>query len=69
MIYQRVAAPHWENLVRALIEEHRRETQSRFAERLLADWRLEMPSFWQVVPKEMLNRLDQPLDAGAQRRA
>jgi glutamate synthase (NADPH/NADH) large chain len=52
-----------------LIEEHRRETQSRFAERLLADWRLEMPRFWQVVPKEMLNRLDQPLDAGAQRRA
>jgi glutamate synthase (NADPH/NADH) large chain len=44
-----------------MIEEHATETQSRFAGRLLNDWLLERGKFWQVVPKEMLNRLEQPL--------
>ena len=36
-------------------------TRSRFARRLLNDWTLERDKFWQVAPKEMLNRLAQPL--------
>ena len=30
-------------------------------QRLINDWALERDSFWQVVPKEMLSRLPQPL--------
>jgi len=61
VIWQRVATPHWESALRALVEEHARETQSRFAERLLTDWAHEVERFWQVVPKEMLGRLPAPL--------
>ena len=53
-----------------LVDEHVRETQSRFAARLLNDWALERGKFWQVVPKEMLTRLAHPLDdAAAEKRA
>jgi glutamate synthase (NADPH/NADH) large chain len=61
VIYQRIATPHYEALVRALLAEHVQETQSRFAERLLIDWTMEVGQFWQVVPKEMLGRLDHPI--------
>jgi len=61
VVWQRLAAPHWEGELKALVEEHARETQSRFAQALLADWAREIRHFWQVVPKEMLTRLLQPL--------
>ncbi len=61
VIYQRIQAPHWDAVVRRLIAEHGRQTQSRFAERLLNDWERERRHFWQVVPSEMLGRLEAPL--------
>ncbi|HEY5598059.1 MAG TPA: glutamate synthase large subunit [Kiloniellales bacterium] len=61
IIYQRIESKHWEGVVRELIAEHVRETQSRFAERLLIDWRRERTKFWQIVPNEMLSRLAHPL--------
>ncbi len=61
MIWQRIATPHWDGVLRDLVEEHVRETQSRFAEQLLVDWDRERERFWQVVPKEMLERLAEPL--------
>ena len=60
-MWQRLAAPYWERQLKALVEEHARETQSRFAQQLLVDWDREATRFWQVVPKEMLTRLPQPL--------
>jgi glutamate synthase (NADPH) large chain len=61
VVWQRLAAPHWESALKALVEEHARETQSRFAQALLADWARAVGHFWQVVPKEMLTRLPEPL--------
>ena len=61
MIWQRVETEHWEAVLHGLIAEHVKETQSKFAERLLIDWSLERDSFWQVVPKEIIPHLEQPL--------
>jgi glutamate synthase (NADPH/NADH) large chain len=70
VVCQRLESDHWETVLKALIEEHREETQSRFAERLLIDWRHERDRFWQVVPREMLAHLEHPLsDSEAARRA
>ena len=66
VIYQRVETAHWEGVLRDLITEHARETQSRFAEQLLIDWRHEKHHFWQIVPKEMLESLKHPLHAEAE---
>ncbi|MBT3926321.1 MAG: glutamate synthase large subunit, partial [Rhodospirillaceae bacterium] len=61
VIWQRIQSRHWEGVCRDLVREHYSETQSRFTERLLADWTLEAGNFWQICPKEMITRLDQPL--------
>ena len=61
VVYQRIETDYWEMLLRRMVSEHARETQSRFAERLLIDWRHERDKFWQVVPKEMVSRLSQPI--------
>jgi len=37
--------------------------------RLLNDWDREVGHFWQVVPKEMLTRLPQPLTVAQEKRA
>ncbi len=66
VIYQRMETEHWEDVARDLVTEHVRETQSRFAEQLLIDWRRERHRFWQVVPKEMLDRLEHPIGREAE---
>ena len=44
-----------------LVAEHARETQSRYAAQLLNDWELVRDRFWQVVPIEMIHRLEHPV--------
>ena len=63
VIVQRLASPHWEEHLRKLISEHAHETGSAFAEGILRDWDRMRGLFWQVCPKEMVGRLDQPLQA------
>ena len=65
VIYQRIETAHWEAIFKDLVVRHRQETQSRFAERLLIDWRHECDKFWQVVPKEMIDRLEHPVTEAA----
>ena len=61
VVYHRIQSPHWQKLLRDLVVEHYRETQSRYAERLLVDWDRELRRFWHVVPKEMLDKLEHPV--------
>ena len=61
VIWQRVEAAWWNDLLVSLIEEHAAETGSRHARRILQQWETERLRFWQVCPKEMVNRLKQPL--------
>jgi glutamate synthase (NADPH) large chain len=65
VIYQRIAVPHYEDMLRGLIEEHVKETGSRFAEELLNAWERTLGKIWQVVPKEMLSRLAVPVTPAA----
>jgi len=61
VVYQRLASRHWENVARELVAAHFQATQSAYAERLLADWELEIGRFWQICAKEMVSRLGHPL--------
>jgi glutamate synthase (NADPH) large chain len=63
VIHQRIQTPYWEGLLRGMIETHARETQSRFAERLLIDWDREVGRFWQVIPREMIGQYEEPIFA------
>ncbi len=61
VLWQRVGHPHWESVLRGLVERHAAETSSRYAEMLLLDWPRTLLHFWQVVPKEYVKYLPVPL--------
>lgn len=61
IIWQRFGSEHWEQACKDLIALHAKETGSEFSKSLLAEWDLERGKFWQIVPKEMLSRLQHPL--------
>ncbi|MGL4542963.1 MAG: glutamate synthase large subunit, partial [Polymorphobacter sp.] len=69
VVHGRLRSAHWEGLLRAMIEEHAAETDSKWAAQLLLDWDRERHHFWQICPKEMLTRLQHPLDDMPQREA
>jgi glutamate synthase (NADPH/NADH) large chain len=68
VVWQRLESAHWEAHLKALIAEHAKETQSKFAARLISDWALERGRFWQVAPKEMVDKLDHPLSDKAKKK-
>jgi glutamate synthase (NADPH/NADH) large chain len=61
IIRQRIQVEHYEQLLKGLIEEHIAETQSRFARQLLNDWEMVRDKFWQIVPKDMIEKLEIPV--------
>jgi glutamate synthase (NADPH/NADH) large chain len=63
VVWQRIEPGHWEDQCRALVRRHVEETHSRWADQILRNWDVEKQNFWQVVPKEMLNRLEYPVSA------
>jgi glutamate synthase (NADPH/NADH) large chain len=61
VIWQRLEVEHYAEDLKALIQEHVSETQSKYAEHILLDWDRQVGHFWQVVPKEMVDRLEIPV--------
>jgi glutamate synthase (NADPH/NADH) large chain len=59
--WHRPGVPFYVDQLRGLIQEHAVATQSPLAARLLRDLDLELRRFWQVVPKEMLDKLEVPV--------
>jgi glutamate synthase (NADPH/NADH) large chain len=64
LMWQKVGTTHWEGVLRGLVEDHVRETSSQYAERLLHDWSRVRRRFWQIVPKEYVKYLSEPLSEG-----
>ena len=60
--WYRVRSPYWEGVLREMIETHRERTDSRRAMTILDQWETELQHFWQIVPHEMKNRLDHPVE-------
>ena len=65
IVWRRIGSAHWEARLIALLEAHVERTGSARARMLLASWPDARDAFWQVVPKEMLTRLEMPLDDSA----
>jgi glutamate synthase (NADPH/NADH) large chain len=56
-----LATPYWDGVLKGLVEEHAKETNSRYAAMLLHDWEQERAHFWQIVPKDYVKYLPQAL--------
>ncbi len=63
VIRQRIEVPFYEEKLKAMVEEHVKETQSRYAQEILLNWEFAVGRFWQIVPKEMLDKLEVPVTA------
>ena len=59
---RRIASVYWGGLLRSLVEEHVRQTESSLGSRVLNEWETELPKFWQVVPTEIVPMLEYPID-------
>jgi glutamate synthase (NADPH/NADH) large chain len=62
IIWQRLSSAHWEAVLKNLVRAHAVATDSGWSQSILDDWDRVRGKFWQVVPKEMLDRLAYPLD-------
>jgi glutamate synthase (NADPH/NADH) large chain len=63
VIWQRPEVPFYVEQLKGLLTEHVRQTQSPLGQRLLLDFDRELGNFRQVVPKEMLDKLEVPVAA------
>ena len=61
VIYQRIETSYWREVLKVLIGQHVKHTRSNHGERLLHSWENIEKNFWQVVPKEMLDKLEHPV--------
>ena len=61
VIWQIPETEYWKEYLKNLINEHYKETQSKIAEKILKNFNHELKNFIQVCPKEMLDKLTNPL--------
>jgi len=60
-VWQTPETDYWKNYLRNLINEHSQETQSEIAKTIIENFNNEVQNFKQVCPKEMLDKLINPL--------
>ena len=61
VIWQNVETTYWKNFLKKLILEHSKETDSQISKNLILDFENEIKNFVQVCPKEMLDKLENPI--------
>jgi glutamate synthase (NADPH/NADH) large chain len=62
IVWQRFGSSYWETKCKAMVAEHAVATDSKWAHTVLDDWDRWRGHFWQVCPKEMIERLPRPLN-------
>ena len=60
VVWQIPETDYWRGYLQELIEEHFKETGSKIANKIIANFNTEIKNFVQVCPKEMLNKLSHP---------
>ncbi len=61
VFYQQQMTKYWETFLLDKIKENFVETQSKHSKSIIDNWEKEKFLFWQVIPKEMVNKFDQPV--------
>ena len=61
VVWQRPETEFWIKFLKNLIFDHFKKTNSIFAKKLLDNFEKEIINFFQVCPKEMLDKLDKPI--------
>ena len=61
VVWQNVETDYWTSYLKELILEHSKETGSLISKNIFENFEVEIKNFVQVCPKEMLNKLKNPI--------
>ena len=61
IIWQNVETNYWRDYLKDLLQKHSNETNSNLTKKILENFVSEIDNFVQVCPKEMLDKLDNPI--------
>ena len=61
VVWQSVETDYWINFLMKLLKEHSEETESKISKKMINNFNDEVKNFIQVCPKEMLNKLKNPI--------
>ena len=61
VIWQRLDTDYWKKFLKELILKHYTETKSKHSKKILENFKIELERFYQVCPKEMIDKLENPL--------
>ena len=61
VFYQQQMTPYWEDVLYKKIQHYFSETNSKHAKDILDSWDRDKYLFWQIIPKEMVNKFEQPV--------
>ena len=61
VVWQNVETTYWKNFLKNLVFEHSNETGSLISKDLISNFENEIKKFVQVCPKEMLDKLENPI--------
>ena len=61
VFYQQQMTFYWEDILEKKIQNYFNETNSQYAKNILDNWERDKYLFWQIIPKEMKNKFEQPV--------
>ena len=61
IVWQSLETEYWTNYLKDLIKEHFNETSSNLSKRIIENFDKEISNFIQVCPKEMIDKLKNPI--------
>ncbi len=61
VVWQRIETDHWKNFLKKLIKRHFEETKSESSKKILEDYDNKINNFYQICPKEMIDKLKNPI--------
>ena len=61
VVWQNIETDYWKTFLKDLIQEHFKETGSNLSKMLIENYDEELKNFIQVCPKEMLDKLSNPI--------
>ena len=61
IVWQKLETEFWINNLKLLIQKHFQETNSKVSEKILEHFDQEVINFYQICPKEMLDKLENPI--------
>ena len=61
IIWQTPETEYWINYLKGLVKEHHIETNSNLSKKIIENFDQEISNFIQICPKEMIDKLENPL--------